>query len=114
MPALFTELRRRNVAEDQEANTWLAGAEPKVRCYRPEHLLVEKQQESPLRVVESRYGNSLGELELQDERSDTTRVVFHRPNGKRFQAGDRVVLRVLAMFMAMFLVLGCRRDRGRR
>ena len=94
--------------EDQEACLWLDGAQPEVRCYRPEQLSVEGQQESPLRVVASRYGNALAELEVQDDRSEATRVVFHRPNGKRFQIGDRIVLRVLALFMAAFLLVGCR------
>ena len=96
--------------ESQEADLWLDGARPNVRCYRPEQLVVESQRQSPLQVLDARYGNALGELEVQNDHLQARRRVFHRPAGKRFQVGDRIVLRVLTLLLAVCLFSGCGRS----
>jgi len=100
-------------SKPDEADQWLEGARTDVRCYRPEHLKVEPREESPLQVANARYGTANGELEITDERSQSSRTIFHRANGRRFKSGDRIILRVLPFVLLIACLVffpGCTRS----
>lgn len=93
-----------------EAEQWLQGTREGTRCYRPEHLKIEENVESTIQITAARYGSSVGELELFDERSRSERTMYHRVNGRRFKTGDRIVLRVLSLLLlacCLTVLLGC-------
>ena len=99
--------------QPDEAAKWLEGARENVRCYRPEHLKVEPREESPLQVANARYGAANGELEITDDRSQASRTIFHRANGRRFKSGDRIALRVLPLVILLACMVffpGCTRS----
>ena len=100
-PELAELLGPINWFEPNETQRWIEGDSQERQCYRPEHLKVVPSDDSPIRIQKSRYGAAVGELEIVDERSDMQRTVYHRMNGRRFQAGDRIILRVLSMILLM-------------
>jgi len=76
-------------------------------CYRPEQIDVQTAADSPLRVESSRFAGSSAELRLHDDRSGISRSFVYRPHGsKRIRPGDRVVLRLLLLFLLVCLP-GC-------
>lgn len=89
----------------------MENARDEVRCYRPEHLKVVEKDSSPIEVRSAHYGSAVGELELVDSRTEACRTIYHRVNGRRFQTGDRIVVRVLSMLLMIACllptVIGC-------
>ena len=85
--------------EVAEARDWLQATSEQKQCYRPEQLQVAKDEASPLQITCARYGTTIGELDVENTETRHQRTFFHRQMGHRFQAGDRVILRVVAMLL---------------
>jgi ABC-type multidrug transport system ATPase subunit len=99
------------VGEDAPAD-WLTGHSVGRRCYRPEEIGVAPVESGPLRVQSSNFAGSVGELEIVDESSGLSRRVYHRPSGNSFGAGQRVVLKVLALLLVFLVAAGCSSPEG--
>ena len=82
------------------------------RCIRPEQLMVLAKMHSPLRVEAARFAGASAEVDLVDERDGARRTFLHRPSGPTLKAGDRVLLRLLMLFMALVLFVGCESSEG--
>ena len=79
-------------------------------CVRPERLFVEPAAESPLMVDDFRIAGSAAEIDVRDNRSGMTRRFVSRAHeGTRFQRGERVLLKILLLVMALVLP-GCFQD----
>ncbi|MBS0264870.1 MAG: ATP-binding cassette domain-containing protein [Planctomycetes bacterium] len=96
-----------NWVEADEQARWMTGGPSTRRCYRPEELDAEPAPNSPLVVQTSTFAGSIGELEIRDERSGECRRVYHRPTSSLLQAGQRVILHVLALVLLACFVSGC-------
>lgn len=94
------------VGENEPAD-WLTGHATGRRCYRPEEIGVALVESSRLVVRSASFSGSVGELEVVDESSGGTRRIFHRPAGDSFRAGQRVMLKVVALWLAFLLAAGC-------
>ncbi len=81
-------------------------------CIRPEQLVVLATEHAPLRIEAVRFAGASEEVDLVDERDEARRTFIHRPVGPTLKAGDRVVLRLLMLFMAMLLFVGCESSDG--
>ena len=80
-------------------------------CIRPECLEVQPQAESPLRIEESRFAGSSAEIAVSDERTGAKQNFVFRPQGTtRLKRGDRVILRVIQLFIIVVSLSGCFRD----
>ena len=90
-----------------DAQHWLGESTEEVQCYRPDQLQVESDTDSPLRITDARYGVSVGELSVLDERTESERTIFHQHQGHRFKVGDYVVLRALLLILLMVFFSGC-------
>src|SRR5262249_5694509 len=78
------------------------------RCYRPEQVSVMPADSGSLVVQSASFSGSVGETELMDEKSGRTSRVFHRPTGDVLRAGQRVIVRVVALVLWGLALYGCR------
>jgi len=76
-------------------------------CIRPERLRVEASSNGSLKVEAARFAGASGEVDLVDERDGSRRTFVHRPVGRTLKTGDRVLLKVLMLLLAMLLLPGC-------
>ncbi|MEK6260856.1 MAG: ATP-binding cassette domain-containing protein [Planctomycetota bacterium] len=76
-------------------------------CVRPERLGVEASANGSLKVEAARFAGASAEVDLVDERDGVRRTFVHRPVGQTLKTGDRVLLKVLMLLLAMLLVPGC-------
>jgi ABC-type multidrug transport system ATPase subunit/sugar lactone lactonase YvrE len=90
-----------------ERPDWLTGHAAGRRCYRPEQVSVAPADSSALVVQSAVFSGSVGETEFLDERSGRRGRVFHRPAGDVLQAGQRVVVKVVALLLICFALAGC-------
>lgn len=91
-------------AEDQ--SRWLAGDAHAVGCVRPERLSIEADPAAPVQVEAARFAGSSAEVDVVHVRDGSRRTFVHRPSGTTLKAGDRVLLRLLLLLVAM-LAMGC-------
>ena len=96
-----------NWVGDEVTPGWLEGHSAGRRCYRPEEVGVSPSESSSLVVQSAAFSGSVADLEFLDERSGQTRRVFHRPAAARLRAGQRVLLKVIMLFVATLLLAGC-------
>ena len=99
---------------DSERNNRGADAAPlggesssAARCLRPELLAVESIESGPLLVEATRFAGASAEVDLVDERDGTRRTFVHRPSRSSLKAGDRVLLKLLMLLVAMLFAAGC-------
>ena len=77
-------------------------------CIRPERMLVEPAEESPLIVERSLFAGASVEMELRDDRTGTLKSFVFRPQGSsKVRKGDRVVLRLLQVLLMVIGLSGC-------
>ncbi len=81
-------------------------------CVRPERLGIEFAETSGLRVEAARFAGASGEIDLVDDRDGVRRTFIHRPSGPTLKAGDRVLLRLLMLCLAMLFLSGCESSDG--
>jgi ABC-type multidrug transport system ATPase subunit len=89
-----------------EADGWVAGADGHPACYRPEQLAIAPAADGPLVVRSHRFRGAVAEAELEHRGSGEVRRFYHRPAGRMLRAGDRVVLKALALLLVA-LIAGC-------
>jgi sugar lactone lactonase YvrE len=92
-----------------EESHWLspASAESAPRCIRPERLSIELDPAGGQAQVEaSRFAGSSAEVDLVHLHDGARKTFVHRPASPALRPGDRVLLKVLLLLMAM-LSLGC-------
>jgi ABC-type multidrug transport system ATPase subunit len=75
-------------------------------CVRPERLSICLDQSGPAKVEAARFAGSSEEVDLVHLQDGSRRTFIHRPAGRRLQAGDHVLLKVLLLFVAL-LMSGC-------
>ena len=73
---------------------------------RPERLGVANADSGRFRVEAARFAGVSAEVDLVDERDGARRTFVHRPAGPSLRPGDRVLLKVLLLFIVA-LVAGC-------
>jgi ABC-type multidrug transport system ATPase subunit len=96
-----------NWVGDGDRPDWLTGHAVGRHCYRPEQVSVSPAESSALVVKSAVFSGSVGETEFLDERSGRTGRVFHRPAGDVLRAGQRVLVKVVALFLLCLSVAGC-------
>jgi DNA-binding beta-propeller fold protein YncE len=89
----------------EEAKRWLSETES--LCIRPERLSVEMSLNSGLKVEAARFAGASGEVDLVDERDGSRKTFIHRPAGPTLKTGDRVLLKLLMLLVAMLFLPGC-------
>jgi DNA-binding beta-propeller fold protein YncE len=100
-----------NRFDSEEATVWVGVPLNGAVCVRPERLQVDRCDESQFVVESSRFAGSFAEVDLRHEPSQQRRRVFHRPARNVLKTGDRVVLRILALLLCLF-VAGCSGEAG--
>lgn len=73
---------------------------------RPERLTVATADSGGFRVEAARFAGASAEVDLVDERDGARRTFIHRPACPSLRRGDRVLLKVLLLFLAVLFV-GC-------
>jgi iron(III) transport system ATP-binding protein len=96
-----------NWVGDNEPAEWLLGHAVGRRCYRPEEVGVVPVESGPLVVRSATFSGSVGELEVVDESTGRARHIFHRPAGDTLRAGQRVLLKVIALLATIYVAAGC-------
>ncbi len=91
----------------EEATEWLNGSAKGVGCYRPEQIVVERQENGPCIVESSRFAGSIAELSVRHAQTGERRRFFHRPSADGLTSGTRVSLKALLMMLLCFMVSGC-------
>ena len=76
-------------------------------CIRPERLSVEASSTGRFKVEAARFAGASAEVDLVDEYDGMRRTFVHRPTRPTLKIGDRVLLKVLMLLMAMLLLPGC-------
>jgi len=107
-PELAECLGEANWFDADAASRWLGRTGAGTLCLRPEHVSVEKASASDLMVTRSRFMGDVAEVTLEHAPSGERRRIFHRPSSERLAPGDRVILRLLLVLLAV-LVVGCGR-----
>ncbi|MBS0202409.1 MAG: ATP-binding cassette domain-containing protein [Planctomycetes bacterium] len=91
--------------EDQQR--WLStSSAPTDCCIRPERLAVSVDLASAVEVAGSRFAGSCAELDVVHLSDGARRTFIHRPARASLRPGDRVMLKVLLLLMALLLP-GC-------
>lgn len=106
-PGLAWCLGPANWIEENDPGDWLNGHARGRRCYRPEQVGIAPADSGTLVVLSAAFSGSLEEVELLDERDGTTRRVFHRPTSAILQAGQRVIVKVVALLLMCAFLAGC-------
>jgi ABC-type sulfate/molybdate transport systems ATPase subunit len=96
-----------NWINDGERPDWLVGHAVGRRCYRPEQVSVMPADSSALVVQSAAFSGSVGETEFLDEVSGRRHHVFHRPAADLLQAGQRVIVKVVALLLLCLAIAGC-------
>ena len=76
-------------------------------CIRPERLGVEASSNGSLKVEAARFAGSSAEVDLVDECGGVRRTFVHRPARPTLKTGDRVLLKMLMLLLALLLLPGC-------
>ncbi|HEY2083706.1 MAG TPA: ATP-binding cassette domain-containing protein [Verrucomicrobiae bacterium] len=111
-PELAGCLGEANWMEPDAARLWLHREEPGPRCFRPEQILAQPDEQSPFVVESSRFEGSVAELELRHEPTGTVRKFFHRPSANHLARGTRILLKALLCLLLCLHVVGCHRAAG--
>ena len=106
-PELARMLGPCNWMTANETSRWLSEAGVASFCLRPERLAIEPDESGSLRVESARFAGASAEVDLVDERDGVRRTFVHRPSGRTLKTGDRVLLKVLMLLLAMLLLPGC-------
>jgi len=109
-PELAGCLGEANWVEPDAARLWLRRDEPAPRCFRPEQISAQPDEQSPLVVESSRFQGAVAELELRHEPTGAVRTFYHRPSANHLAQGTRIVLKVLVCLLLCLHIVGCRQS----
>ena len=111
--ALYAEPPSRAAAELLGPCNWFADSDGAVwldrewtGCIRPERLRMEPVPDSELEVVAAQSQGMLERVTLTHRQRQVSRTVLHSAGARTWRRGDRVVLRLLGLLLAL-CVLGC-------
>jgi iron(III) transport system ATP-binding protein len=96
-----------NWLEPEAARLWLKRDEPAARCFRPEQISAQPDEQSPLVVESSRFQGAVAELELRHEPTGAVRTFYHRPASNHLARGTRILLKALACLCLCLHLAGC-------
>jgi iron(III) transport system ATP-binding protein len=111
-PELAGCLGEANWMEPEAARLWLRREERAARCFRPEQILAQPDEQSPFVVESSRFEGSVAELELRHEPTGAVRTFFHRPAANHLARGARILLKALLCLLLCLHVVGCHQPAG--
>jgi ABC-type multidrug transport system ATPase subunit/DNA-binding beta-propeller fold protein YncE len=111
-PELAGCLGEGNWMEPEAARLWLRREEPSARCFRPEQISAQLDEQSQFFVESSRFQGSVAELELRHEPTGAVRKFFHRPAANHLARGTRIILKVLVCLLLCLHFTGCSRSPG--
>lgn len=104
---LATMLGPCNWLTSDEGSRWFTDAIAKSAiCVRPERLCVEPDSAGQAQVEATRFAGSSAEVDLVDVRDGIRKTFVHRPARMHLKPGDRVLLKLLMLLMAVFCI-GC-------
>ena len=106
-PELAGCLGEANWIEPEAARLWLRRDEPAARCFRPEQIFAQPDEQSPFVVEASRFQGAVAELELRHEPTGAVRTFYHRPSANDLARGARIVLKALLCLLLCLHVAGC-------
>jgi ABC-type multidrug transport system ATPase subunit len=109
-PELAGCLGEANWLEPEASRLWLRREEPAARCFRPEQISAQPDEQSSLVVESSRFQGAIAELELRHEPSGAVRTFYHRPAANHLAQGTRIALKVLVCLLLCLHVAGCRQS----
>jgi ABC-type multidrug transport system ATPase subunit len=101
-----------NWLEPDAARLWLRREEPAARCFRPEQILAQADEQSPCVVESSRFQGSVAELELRHEPTGSVRTFYHRPAANHLARGTRILLKALLCLVLCLHGVGCSHSSG--
>jgi ABC-type multidrug transport system ATPase subunit len=99
-----------NWMEPEAARLWLQREESKARCFRPEQISVQPDDQSQFVVESARFQGAVAELEVRHEPTGAVRTFYHRPSSNHLARGARIVLKALLCLLLCLHVAGCRRS----
>ncbi|HEX4263297.1 MAG TPA: ATP-binding cassette domain-containing protein [Verrucomicrobiae bacterium] len=111
-PELAGCLGEANWMDPEATRLWLRREEQSARCFRPEQILAQPDEQSPFVVESSRFQGSVAELELRHEPTGAVRTFFHRPAANHLARGTRILLKALLCLLLCLHVVGCRQASG--
>ena len=109
-PDLAGCLGEANWLEPEASRLWLRREEPAARCFRPEQISVQPDEQSPLVVESSRFQGAVAEVEVRHEPTGAVRTFYHRPSSNHLARGTRIVLKTLVCLLLCLHVVGCRQS----
>jgi ABC-type multidrug transport system ATPase subunit/DNA-binding beta-propeller fold protein YncE len=109
-PELAGCLGEANWMEPEASCLWLRREEPAARCFRPEQISVQPDEQSPFVVESSRFQGAVAEVELRHEPTGAVRTFYHRPSSNHLAQGTRIVLKTLVCLLFCLHVAGCRQS----
>ena len=109
-PELAGCLGEANWMEPEAARLWLRREETAARCFRPEQISVQPDEQSPLVVESSRFQGAVAELEVRHEPTGAVHTFYHRPSSNHLARGARIVLKTLVCLLLCLHVVGCRQS----
>ena len=97
-----------NWLDPDAARLWLRREEKTARCFRPEQISAQPDNQSPLIVESSRFHGAVAEVELRHEPTGAIRTFFHRPSSNHLAPGTRIVLKALLCLVLCLNLVACR------
>lgn len=105
-PELAEMLGPCNWLSIEDQRRWLSDSESTENCIRPERLCVEVDPASAVEVQAARFAGTCAEVDVVHVSDGVRRTFVHRPARGSLRPGDRVLLKVLMLLMALLLA-GC-------
>ncbi len=99
-----------NWLEADAVQLWLQRNESTARCFRPEQISVQRDDQSPFVVESSRFQGAVAEVEVRHEPTGVMRTFFHRPAANHLAKGTRIILKTLICLLLCLHVAGCRQS----
>lgn len=93
--------------EPDAARLWLRREEAAARCFRPEQISVQPDEQSPIVVESSRFQGAIAELEARHEPTGAVRTFYHRPATNHLARGTRIILKALLCLLLCLHMAGC-------
>jgi len=109
-PELAECLGEANWLEPEASRLWLRREEPAARCFRPEQISAQPDDQSPFVVESASFQGAVAELEVRHEPSGAVRKFFHRPSSNHLPQGTRIILKALLCLLLCLHIAGCRRS----
>jgi ABC-type multidrug transport system ATPase subunit len=96
-----------NWLDPEASRLWLQREESAARCFRPEQISAQFDEQSPIVVESSRFQGAVAELEVRHEPTGIIRTFYHRPSSNHLARGTRIALKALLCLLLCVHVTGC-------